>query len=243
MTPWKKIIRSRHGPSVKLSLKSPKLKVLTLSLAKSQGTILKLRWAWNKGKKYRVKLRNAPILVLPQVSHCLFLFLFCTLTVRFSSLMCLDIVATSSWRLLWMRNVLQGVSVRIVVSVRCRVCEWAMAIVSEKCFKLEMWRFKLQMWSVEFFEWVNGLGVEFFMKGQSNKKSWKPLKAYLHPHSPLSLYKKSMIVQEDRWPRVVMQKEHRQKEALNVLNNHQSFIRRNLQLTCRVRVSLVEPWS
>lgn len=161
------------------------------------GAVKKLRWAWNNGKKYRVKLGNAPILVFPWVSPCLyFVFLPCALTVGFSSPMCLDIVAASFWRLLWMRNASQAMSVRTIVGVKCRVSEWAMAIVSEKCFKLQMWRFKLQVWGVEFLSewmwrsWVNGLGLEFLMRSQSNKRSWKPLKAYLHPHSPLLLCKK-----------------------------------------------------
>jgi hypothetical protein len=127
---------------------------------------------------------------------------------------------------------------RNFVSVRCRVSKWAMAIMTKKCFKLEMWRLKLQVWGVEFLSelrwrsWANELGVKKFMRGQNNKKSWKPLKAYLHLHSPLSLCKRSIIVQKDRWQRVIMQKEHRRKEALNVLNNHASLIHCNLQLTC-----------
>jgi hypothetical protein len=140
------------------------------------GALKKLRWAWNKGKKCSAKLGNAPILVFPWVSPCLyFVFLPCALTVGFSSPMCLDRVAVSFWRLLRIRNVSQAMSVRTIVSVKCRVYEWAMVIVSEKCFQLQMWRFKLQVWGVEFLSeqvwksWMNGLGLEFLMRGQSNK--------------------------------------------------------------------------
>jgi hypothetical protein len=82
--------------------------------------------------------------------------------------------------------------------------------MSEKCFKLQMWRFKPRMWGVEWTliivndkclklqatsvrckvykwtsvrvlnEWVRCKIFEL-VKGWNNKKGWKPPKAYSHP--------------------------------------------------------------
>ncbi len=95
--------------TIKLSVKSPKLKVFTLSWTKTQSTILKkLGWVENEGKKYRVKTQKCTHFSASMIfSLCFSVSVPCALAVRFSSLMCLDKVATSS--------------------------------MSEKCFKLRMW--------------------------------------------------------------------------------------------------------
>jgi hypothetical protein len=127
-----------------------------------------------------VKFRSAPILALPQISPCLFLFLSCVLlTTRFhlsrayqqnNNFVC-------QWKMLQAAN------------VRCKICKWATITMNEKCLKLQVWGFKSQMWSVEFSskqmcvlsEWVRCRIFEL-VKGRNNKRSQKPPKAYLHPY-------------------------------------------------------------
>ncbi len=125
-----------------------------------------------------MKLENALILVFFWISPCLFLFP--------------SRVPWQSNNFIYEWKMLQVASVKVqVANVRYKVSKWVMAIVSEKCLKLQVANVKVQAVNVRcrvskwtnvkvLSEWVRCKIFEL-MKGQSNKKSWKPLKAYSHP--------------------------------------------------------------
>jgi hypothetical protein len=110
-----------------------------------------------------VKLGNVPILVLPWVYPMFLCF----------PLMHLDdkvFVSHAPWpssSFVREWEMLQAASVKVQdANVRCRVFEWTIIIMSEKCLKLRVWGFKLWVWGVEFLNdqvWrskVSELGVE-----------------------------------------------------------------------------------
>jgi hypothetical protein len=67
-------------------------------VAKTQGAVKKARWAHNKGKKYKVKLENALISVLPRLSPYLFYFFDVHLDSRiFVSRALVDKITTHMW--------------------------------------------------------------------------------------------------------------------------------------------------
>jgi len=104
---------------IKLSVKLSKLRVLTLSWAKTQDVVKKSRWVENKGKKLQGETQKCTNFdASSSFTLSFFVSFSCALTIGFSFLMGLDKVATLS--------------------------------TSEKCFKLQVWRFKLWMWGVEF---------------------------------------------------------------------------------------------
>jgi hypothetical protein len=105
-------------PVTKISSNPKDIKVI-YKVVKTQCAVKKVGWAENKGKKYKVKLRNASISMLPQVSPPFFCFPHVHLDSNvFVSRALFDKVAT--------------------------------LYMNEKCFKLQVWGFKLWMWGVKF---------------------------------------------------------------------------------------------
>ncbi len=124
---YKRINNFHLNLYIKLFVNSPKLK--GLSWAKTQGTIKKPRWTKNKGKKYKMKLINASISVFPWISPYVFLF------PSFISLLC---------------------TLTIGFSFFMRLDKVTVFFMSEKCCKLQVWRFKVQVTNVKcrVFEWM-----------------------------------------------------------------------------------------
>jgi hypothetical protein len=142
-------LQSRY--SIKLYVKLPKLKVLTVSWAKTHDAIKKLRWAENKGKKYKVKLKNASIWSFLEF-HFVFL---CFFPMHLDSKV---FVSHANWQhssFVCEWEMLQATNVRVqVANVRCSVSKWTMSIVGGLqtqskelvCLRLKNWNSSILCW-------------------------------------------------------------------------------------------------
>jgi len=124
-----------------------------------------------------VKFRNA--------SSSFTLSFFCFPLMRLNNKVFISYVCWYNNNLIYEWKMLQTASVKVqATNVRCRVYEWTMTIVNDKCLKLQVAsvRCKVYKWTsvMVLDEWVRCKIFEL-VKGWNNKRGWKPRKAYSHP--------------------------------------------------------------
>jgi hypothetical protein len=150
--------------------------IIKLSI-KTQGVVKKSGWAENKGKKLQGETRKCTNFdASSSFTLSFFVSFSCALTIGFSSPVCLDnrvFISYGPWQssnFVYKWEMLQTTSVKVqAMNVRCRVFEWAMATMNDKCLKLQTTsvRCKVFKWTSE---WVKCRIFEL-VKGWNNKKS------------------------------------------------------------------------
>ncbi len=186
---------------IKLSVKSSKLSVFTLSSCLGLGQNSRCNQKTKVSQKPRKKNTRWNLKM-----HQFWCFLefhpvfFCFLP------MCLDstvFVSHAPWQsnnFIYDWQMLQVASVKWkVANVRCRVSKWVMVIVNEKCLKLQAANVRVQVANIRcrVFEWANvkvlneWVRCKWVNERSEQQEELKAPEGLLAPHSPSSLCKKS----------------------------------------------------